>query len=201
MNSIPFNTQNNSYIIHVINNNNYNYYKTILENLNICSPEFISNNYESLSYDMLSEPGYTGFFLTDIKSTIIYSSLVADLECAQLEDKITDKNLLENAVSIIILCSNMNKRIPKLTSSFFQFIIQKLIPKYKTNIKRILLYVTKEDDNPIAISFYKKLGFHFVENYIMSTSYQGGVKRKKLKGKGKNSTAKKGKGKRKSKRV
>jgi hypothetical protein len=170
---------NKQYNIHTIDSKNYDNYHPILEQLNICSPEFISKNYEFLSYDALSEPEYIGFLLSDVANSIIYSSLIVDLMCEQLINKINDPTLIENAVCIGMVCSNVATRVPKLTSGFVEYVMKQLIPTYKPNVSHILLYVAKESKNTRAIDFYKKLGFHFVWNYIMSAPIKGGRKSKK----------------------
>lgn len=188
MKLIPFSIEDNLYLIHIIDNTNYKYYKSILESVNICSTNFISNSYETLSYDALSEHGYIGCFVTNTDNSIIFSSLVINLECVDIKDKITNAELLEDddAISISLLCSNINKRIPRLTYLFVQFVINKIIPLYKPNVKHILLYVAKGKENQQAISFYKKIGFEFVFNehnimilHINQTQHKGGTKKRK----------------------
>jgi hypothetical protein len=181
MNIIPFFIEDNVYSIHIIDKTNYEYYNLVLEKLNICSTNFISNNYETLSYESLSESGYIGCFITNTSNSIIFSSLIIDLECVDIKNKITNTELINNAISISLLCSDMKKRIPKLTYLFVQYVIYNIIPLYKP-IKRVLLYVAKGKENQQAISFYQKLGFVLNENNIMIlsiTQNKGGTKRKR----------------------
>jgi hypothetical protein len=191
MNIIPFDMNNKQYNIHKVDSKNYDNYHPMLEQLNICSPDFISKSYEFLSYDMLSEPAYIGFFLSDIANSIIYSSLIIDLQCEQLINKLNDPTLIENAVCVGMVCANVKSRVPKLTSGFVEYVMKQIIPTYKPNVTHILLYVAKESQNTRAIDFYKKLGFHFVWKYIMSAPIKGGRKVKKIiKSKYKNRTKK-----------
>lgn len=182
MNSTQLVIEDKTYTIHIVDNTNYDMYSSMIEQLNICSKEFISNSYEMLSYDALSEPGYVGCFITNNSS--VFSSLIIDLHCVDIKNKLTNSSLITNdTVSISLLCSNMTNRIPKLTTTFVRFVINNIIRLYKPSVNQVILYVAKGKDNHQAISFYTKLGFTFIEQNIMalSLSPQGGATNRRKK--------------------
>ena len=55
------NIDNNLYKMHIINKDNFNNYKQLLNNVNICDNVFVGQSYEKLSYSLI-EDGYLGFF-------------------------------------------------------------------------------------------------------------------------------------------
>lgn len=117
---------NLKYNIHTVDKNNYSFYNNILdlEHLNICNKNVISKSYEFFSYASLEEDGYLGFFITDLLNDInIYASLIVDINCSQIREKVYDN--IDNSVEVVLLCSNFNKRISGLTSVFFEFVIKK----------------------------------------------------------------------------
>jgi hypothetical protein len=170
MNNITFN--NILYNIHIVNEQNYELYEKKLDKMYICDNKIISKGYENLSYSSLSEDGYIGFFISNTNNSIIYSSLIVDLNCSQISNKI-DENV-DNSVEIVLLCSDTKNRVKNLTTYFFNYIINNVINQYKPNVNNILLYVSKGDSNQHAINFYNKNGFESIENNIMKYSYSGG---------------------------
>lgn len=187
---------NASYNLHIITNINYDKYAPLLQTLQICNSAFVSKSYESITYDMLSEPGYVGFFCTNIYNTDVYLSLVIDLTCAQIMDKITDtsdsngsSNMtninINNSIEIVMLCSNANNHIKGLTYFICNLFINKYVKIFKPTCEYILLFVAKKQINPHAISFYMSLGFtNLTNNGIMVYKYaqrRGGSSSKKRK--------------------
>jgi hypothetical protein len=189
------------YKLHFVSKTNFNIYENQLDDIYICDTKIISNSYENLSYNLLDEEGYLGFFISNLNNTIMYSSLIVDLNCSQIKDKLDSEESLDNAVEIVLLCSNSKNRIPGLTTEFFKNIITKVLPVYKSGIERILLYVAKGEINPTAISFYSKLGFRRIDRNIMEYVYNrvgGRIKRaKSKKNKSKKNKSKKNKSKKK----
>lgn len=178
MNKVKLFVENIPYNIYIIDTKNYEIYEPLLEKLNICSRDFISYGYEHLSYETLYDPGYVGFILTNNNSTIIYASLIIDLKCVDIKDKITGDIIskyninFDNTISISILCANQNNSIPGLTNIFFKYVIDELVNTYKPAFKNILLYVSQSKlgiGNPRAIKFYEKLGFRSIQDNIMYT--------------------------------
>ena len=169
------NIDNNLYKMHIINKDNFNNYKQLLNNVNICDNVFVGQSYEKLSYSLI-EDGYLGFFLSNVDNTFIYSSIVIDFSCSQIIDKINvDINVdIKNSTEVVLLCSNPLKRIKYLTYYFFYNIIHSFIPLYHPETKHIYLYVAKGYDNTKAISFYNKLGFKSLtyKKEIMKFTYK-----------------------------
>jgi hypothetical protein len=172
------------YNLHFVNKKNFAKYESLLDSTYICDKKFITSSYENLSYNSLGEDGYLGFFISNTDNTIIYASIVIDLNCSQIRDKLETEESLDNAVEIVLLCSNSLERIPGLTTQFFRNIINNVLPRYKLGIERILLYVARGEINPGAISFYTNLGFRTIDRNIMEYRYNrfgGKIKRRKSK--------------------
>lgn len=202
MKTINFN--GTEYKLHVVNNENYELYENTLETLNICDPIYVSNDYENLSYSMLiDEPdegeeasSYLGFFISDKSSSKIYSSLIIDINCNQIREKLETINHnpeqheiydtsissieLDKSIEIVLLCSNSKERISGLTSFFLNYIIRTVIPRLKPGTKNILLSVAQGiDKNNRAGEFYGRFGFIPLTDSIMKFSYYGGKRRDK----------------------
>lgn len=175
---------NETYNLHSVDNSNYDDYKELLSTTNICDKIFISNTYEELSYSMLEEPDFVGFFLTDTNNTNIYVSVVVDLTCSVIKDKYTSLNFT-NSVEISLLCANYNNRVIGLTKFFFNLVINQYIPTYKSNIDKIYLRIAMGSTNQQAINFYLKVGFDLVEekSSLMMYNYSKGGMHKKNKSK------------------
>ena len=172
----------NQYKLHIVDYKNYKMYGKRLNNTYICDATFVSNSYEHLSYSLLADEGYLGFFLSDLTNSILYVSIVFDLNCSQIRDKLKDYGSIEDAVELTILCSNMTERIRGLATEFLNIVLSDFIPRYKPSVKHILLYVAQGVLNPGASSFYSKLGFTNIQPNIMEYTYgskvKGGNKRK-----------------------
>ena len=172
---------NKDYNLHIISLYNYKKYEKVLEQMNICDTKYISNNYENASYSVLEYEGYVGFILTNTSNTIVYISLIIDINCSTLNYRsgILDT---EKAVEISLLCANKEQRVIGLTKSFVNIIIRKYIPQLKKNVNKIYLFVSKGIDmNKSAFDFYSKIGFNPAEyTNLMEYNYPiGGGKRKK----------------------
>lgn len=163
--------------IHFVNKSNYNKYEVILNNLSVCDKTIISKEYEYLSYNSLDEDGYVGLFLSDIQMTKIYLSMIIDVNCSQIQDKINFDDF-ENSVEIVLLCSHYKHRIAGLATKFFLYVINSVIPNFKNGVKHILLNVAKMDKNPKAVSFYQMVGFKLFVKDSMKYDYlsKGGKK-------------------------
>ncbi len=192
MNIINF---NDKYLIHIINKNNYKFYESFLDKINICDPNFLSKSFEELSYMSLEDNDkYIGLFLTDKTNTKLYSTIIIDLDCDKNKEAIIDFGYtIEESVEIVLLCANNSIRIPGLTTSFVNFVFDNLIKLFKPEVKNIFLYVAKGiKNNYYAFMFYNKLGFVSLSDNdpnIMIYSYKGG-RRKRLTRKHKNNKKK-----------
>ena len=170
---------NSNYNLHIIDENNYNVYEPFLSNTFICNKDYISKSYEKLSYESLELDGYYGFFLTDITNKQIFVSTIIDIECSQIKENLNTIDT-SNSVEIVLLCANYAFQIPGLTQSFFRLLINNYIPKYKPNIKTLLLKVAEgSDNNSRAYNFYSKIGFTLINKNIMKYNYKIGGKRKR----------------------
>jgi hypothetical protein len=178
------NINNAIYNLHIIDENNYEMYKPLLQSINICNTEFISKSYEQMSYDALEFEGYVGFFLTSVDNNFMYISCIVDLNCSGVKENygLFDET---NVVEITLLCSNYKKRVIGLTKSFFNLIIDDYITVYKKNVEKILLRIAKGINNTSAFDFYSKIGFRLISKNIMEYNYS-----KKDKSKSKSKTSK-----------
>lgn len=156
--------------LHIINSNNYNEYSSLLDNSNICDPEFLDALYENLSYLSIEDENVIGFFVTDKNNKNVYVSMVIDLDCNQLLDKIKKYNYLKDeTIEINLLCSNYKQRIPGLTNYVVKYIFQNLLKKYKPSVKHIILYVGKgSTHNQKATNFYYNLGFKNIADNVQN---------------------------------
>ena len=82
--------QSQQYKIHIVNKDNYKKYGKRLGNTYICDTAFVSNSYENLSYSLLEDDNYLGFFLSDISNSTLYVCAIFDLQCSQIYDKLKD---------------------------------------------------------------------------------------------------------------
>lgn len=181
MKSQKITIRQNEYLIHSVSDKNYEYYKNILNFTNICDPLYISPSYESNSYNLLQDEGFVGFFLTNQENTVVYCSIVFDLEAHQLADYLSKNDYdVKDVVSITLLCSNAKKRISGVTGEFLKHVIKNLIKKYKPTIDFIFLNVSKGETNKRAMNFYKNNGFILLDrdNSIMINNIHGGGKSK-----------------------
>jgi hypothetical protein len=182
MSIINFNFNKNTYLIHVINSNNFNYYEEFINNINICNREILSKSFEQLAYNALNiEDQFIGFFLTNETNNILFSSFIIDLTCEKnRETIIKNGETIDNSVEITLICSNMNNHIVGLTNAFTNYVINNLVPNYKPNVRNIYLYVAGGQENLRAMIFYNKLGFKSFDDEILVYNYlsnKGGKKR------------------------
>ena len=181
---LEYNTIN--YNLHMVDSMNYNTYKSLLNDVNICNPEFLDKLYESLSYISIEDDTSVGFFLSDNTNTIIYSSTVVDLECNQNKDIIIDNGYaIVDSVELTLLCSNYKQRIPGLTKYFIDYVITNLLKIYKPNVKHIFLHVGKGIEfNRNAYDFYIRFGFKPLSTdnpNILLYTFNGGKNKNKRK--------------------
>ena len=173
---------NKNYNLHIIDEKNFNNYKNYLNKISICNSSYISSSYEKLSYTLLELYGYIGFILTDVTNVNVFISCIIDIDCSQIKENVENIDLYDS-VEIVLLCSNYELRIPGLTKTFFNIIIQNYIPKYKPDIKYLLLKVAQgTNKNVRAYNFYSTIGFKILNKSIMIYNYNtvGGKKRRKV---------------------
>lgn len=173
---------NKNYNLHIIDEKNFNKYENYLNKISICNSSYISSSYEKLSYTLLELYGYIGFILTDVTNVNVFISCIIDIDCSQIKENVENIDLYDS-VEIVLLCSNYELRIPGLTKTFFNIIIQNYIPKYKPDIKNLLLKVAQgTNKNVRAYNFYLTIGFKILNKSIMIYNYNtvGGKKRRKV---------------------
>jgi hypothetical protein len=161
---------NNDYNLHVVTKTNFASYINILTNTNICDPMFISKTYEQLSYDLLQDDGYIGLLLFNKTNEILYTIAIFDLNCSQIEHKLDEYGSFDKTIELTLLCSNSKERIVGLTRGLMDVILSNVIPKYKPNIKSVVLYVAQGENNK-AMDFYKTLGFKEIKSNILEYLY------------------------------
>lgn len=158
------------YLFHTIHHKNYNKYKKLLH-FTICDVKYITKTYELNAYKILEDDGFVGFFLTDLENSIIYCSIIFDLQCIQIEKYIYENGFTINECAVIaLLCSNQKHRVRELTTYFISYILKNEIQKYKHSIEFILLNVSYGETNQRANAFYKKVGFVSLDNNMMICS-------------------------------
>ena len=171
------------YNLHIIDEHNFDKYEKVLNKVEICDRNYISQFYEKTSYEVLELDGYVGFLLTDVNNINLFNTCIIDVNCSQIKENMNDRIDLSDSVEIVLLCANHKIPVSGLTKSFFDIIIKSYIPQYKKNVKKILLKVAKNEDNKRAIHFYLKVGFIPLNANIMIYNYNnsgiGGKKRHK----------------------
>jgi hypothetical protein len=171
---------NQQYLLLIVNEDNYSQFSKLINTYTICNPTFISNSYEKMTYSLLEYDNYIGIFLLDKTKPIIYSSLVIDINCEQIEDKLETLGYsVSESVEITLLCSNYVNHIKGLTFYFLTYVINSVIKYYKPNCKNIFLTVSKGTENEKAITFYTSIGFQPIGTNIMMYTYKGGKKSNK----------------------
>lgn len=171
--SIRFNDKD--YNLHLVDSQNIQLYEPILKQLSVCDPNVISKSTEKLSYASLNEAGYYGFFISNTMNTVIYNSAIVDIDCSQIGDKLIDNDIddidIIHSVELVLLCSNLNKRVKGLTAFLLNFIIDYVIV-LNPLCQNILLYVAKGETNTTAGDFYKKIGFESLKGNFMAYIYK-----------------------------
>jgi hypothetical protein len=176
------NFNNKEYNLHIVNKSNFELYESFLDDINICNSELIKQSYEKVSYLSLDEDGYFGFFVTDLDNSTIFMSIIININCNQISNKLTADMLnnidINNSVEIILVCSNEMKRKRGLATYMMNKMITQFIPSFLPNCKHILLYVANRERNENATNFYINLNFGFVKENekIMIYNYQNGGK-------------------------
>jgi hypothetical protein len=166
---------NEQYWLLIVNKDNYLQFSKLINTYTICNPTFIDNFYEKMTYSLLEYDNYIGIFLLDKTKPIIYSSLIIDINCEQIEDKLETLGYsISESVEITLLCSNYVNHIKGLTFIFFTYVINSVIKYYNPNCKNIFLTIAKGNENKKAIAFYTSIGFQTIESNIMMYSYKGG---------------------------
>lgn len=176
------------YRVHVVDESNFDQHEAALERLAVCDETYISRSYEAISYTSLQLPGYVGFFLTDAKGQTPLASLILDLGCDQLLDRMGAAAAQAPAVCIALLCAHPKHKVPNLTAAFVAHTLRTQAPRHKPGVQQVLLYVSKGRANTTAVRFYQRLGFQFVKHGnieepnlmaapLSSIAHQGGAKR------------------------
>ena len=161
---ITFNKK--KFLLHIVNEDNFLQYSQMLTNINICDKKFITKSYETMSYEVLEDEGYYGFFITDLTNHKLYCSCIIDINTNQITNKITEKiknYSTANSVEITLLCSNKLERIYGLTKYLLNEVITKFIKIYKPQTDKIILSVANKLINPEAVLFYEKFGFKTIK--------------------------------------
>jgi len=159
----------NNLSVFIINKDNYNEYETILENVNICDRNYISNNYEKLSFLSLEEDNYTGIFIKD-ENNNINAFMIVDYNCNQIIEKINLPNLnniLNKSIEIMLVCSNFYFKKKGLIKEMLNLLINFLL---ENNPEKNYIMLSTCKTNEQAIKFYKQFGFVQINNNIFIKS-------------------------------
>jgi hypothetical protein len=159
----------NNLSVFIINKDNYNEYETILENVNICDRNYISNNYEKLSFLSLEEDNYTGIFIKD-ENNNINAFMIVDYNCNQIIEKINLPNLnniLNKSIEIMLVCSNFYLKKKGLIREMLNLLINFLL---ENNPEKNYIMLSTCKTNEQAIKFYKRFGFVQINNNIFIKS-------------------------------
>jgi hypothetical protein len=144
--------------IFVVDHNNFDEYREMLENLQLCDTDYISPDLEAMTYDVLEYEGNMGFFCRDPVSKKISSVLCVDLNGNENLPVTNNTNLTNTneTAEIMLLCSSKTNRVPGATRELFDKVMQYLASVKKRNV---YLRVARPSTNKRAIDFYKTLGF------------------------------------------
>ena len=133
----------NNLIIEIIQDPDASQLSNILPTLFICDRDFISKEYETLSYDSLEDDESIGFFILNDYNDVLVS-LIA--------------NVKEDVVKLTLLCKNKNikevKGAPKVLLTEVNIFFTTTLKKTTT------LNVAKGTQNTHAIKFYQSIGFN-----------------------------------------
>lgn len=157
----------NEYWLHQVDKRNAIFYSNILNKLNVCDRRAISREYEQISYDMLQEDGYIGFFISNLQQTQIYGTIIIDVDCNQVADKLPE-NMVKNTVEMVLVCSNVANKIKRVMFETMRYLLQYVVPNLKS--KHVTKHVALKNAN--AIRFYTSLGFQPTQhNNVMIYSF------------------------------
>jgi len=144
--------------IFVIDQNNFDEYQKMLENLQMCDTDYISPDLEEITYDVLEYEGNMGFFCRDPVSKKISSVLCIDMNTNENMPSLVMNNIAKSnaTAEIMLLCSSKTNRVPGATRDLFNNVMQ-----YLSSIKKqhVYLRVARPTTNKRAIDFYQSLGF------------------------------------------
>jgi len=127
---------NAMYNLHIIDEHNFDKYEKVLNKVEICDRNYISQFYEKTSYEVLELDGYVGFLLTDVNNINLFNTCIIDVNCSQIKENMNDRIDLSDSVEIVLLCANYKMPVSGLTKSFFDIIIKSYIPQYKKMLKK-----------------------------------------------------------------
>jgi hypothetical protein len=147
--------------VDIVSSTNFIEYKDSLGgiNINICDPQFISNEYETLSYALLEEENVFGIFLSKYDSNNVLNIIVSVIINVKPEKHIRDMASSdvdkESLVELILACSNVKNRIPQAARQVL-LALQRVCEDYDKNL---ILRLAKGLSNSKALKFYTDLGF------------------------------------------
>lgn len=143
----------------VVDHKNYQLVKPFVKHFRICDRDIISEGFEKMSYSVLADEDFIGFFLIHPATHECAVSVIIDLNASSSGTKLEAAGYhglsLVDFTEITLICSNASARVKGAATALVKLIITTLC----THQKNVILWVANPTKNARSFQFYEGLGF------------------------------------------
>lgn len=143
----------------IVDHTNYQLVKHKIKQYRICQRDIISEGFEKMTYSVLGDEDFLGFFLIHRHSLECAVSLIIDLHASSSGSKLEAAGFhnlsLVDFSEITLLCSNSQARVKGAARELMTLLLSVLCSHQRNTI----LWVANADRNPRPFQFYADLGF------------------------------------------